>query len=279
MKSSFISAINKFDLFRVASNGSDITVYWLMATNEENSHTLNYRMHRHTFFEIHFVLRGNIVYGFNDHEMDVRANSFTVIPPDTYHKVLSHSDEFCKITLACDLRSDIKDSVASLRRSIYPVDDSILNVLKAVNEYSVALNTYTEEIVKTRLTELIYLIAAKNTQPRLKGENTDYRVFKAKKYIEDNPDILLTVSEVAAYCNLSSKQLGRLFERYEDKSVLDYIHDVKLSIATALVRDTSEPFEAIAHKLGFSDESYFYKFFYRKTGMTPGEMRKLSANK
>jgi AraC-like DNA-binding protein len=133
-----------------------------------------------------------------------------------------------------------------------------------------------ELLIKNRLCEIIYTVAetaAVKIPPSTAAYDT--RIIKAKKYIEDNPHIFLTCDEVARYCNLSAKQLGRLFLQYENVSLLAFIHGQKIEDAKKLIRETDELFETISEKLGFSSVNYFGKFFTKHTGITPGDFRKI----
>jgi AraC-like DNA-binding protein len=77
---------------------------------------------------------------------------------------------------------------------------------------------------------------------------------------------------------LSPKQLGRLFEKYEGKTVLEFIHEQKINSAKQLLLESDELQETISKKLGFSSVHYFNKFFISHTGMTPSKYRKMASS-
>ena len=53
----------------------------------------------------------------------------------------------------------------------------------------------------------------------------DDRFLLAKQYIEDNICSRIFVSELAAYCYISEKQLGRIFERESGLTVMEYVRE------------------------------------------------------
>ena len=105
-------------------------------------------------------------------------------------------------------------------------------------------------------------------------ERYDSRVFRAKKYIDDNPHIFFGCEEVAAFCRISSKQLGRLFRKSEGIGLLEYIHAKKIEFAKQLLSDKTLSERSIAQMLGFSGAEYFSRFFARLEGRLPSEYRK-----
>ena len=130
-------------------------------------------------------------------------------------------------------------------------------------------------MIKNRLCEIIYTVAESSAvRNAVPTSPYDTRMIKAKKYIEDNPQIFMTCEEVASYCNLSVKQLGRLFLQYENVSLLAFIHGQKIEEAKRMIKESDELFESISEKLGFSSVNYFGKFFTKHTGVTPGDYRR-----
>ena len=131
-------------------------------------------------------------------------------------------------------------------------------------------------LVQLAICSVLYRIIGRTGMDYI--ENTteamrDDRVLSAKKYIEDNPDIFFTCAEVASYCQLSTKQLGRLFNKYEGMGLLEYIHNTKIKQAKELLLHTDDSQTNIAKKLGFLDTQYFGKFFQREVGKTPAVFR------
>lgn len=103
---------------------------------------------------------------------------------------------------------------------------------------------------------------------------SDYRIYMAKQYIADNIDLSPNVDDVASYCYLSSKQLTRLFHKYENTTPAAYIRKLKTArIESLLASDMS--LKSISEKLNFSDEFHFNSFFKTNSGMSPGEFRKM----
>ena len=98
-KNRFQDAINKLNFPRLENLPPPDTLYWVLVASGSNRGTQNYNYHSHTFFEVHFILEGEQVYGFQDCERTLQEGDYLIIPPLIRHSVLSNSGDFLKVTL------------------------------------------------------------------------------------------------------------------------------------------------------------------------------------
>ncbi len=266
--------INSLNFSNLGNDGAPFNVCWLAAQYFRNSDTLTYRFHRHNFFEIHFTVKGHLTYGFNDETLTVHENDFLIIPPKSEHRVLKHSVNFEKLTLAVDCRDkDIYKTLSSLGNTVKPMLENAQNTLKSVLSFGYKKPNFHTEAIYYLLCALVFELLECAKPLRQRVEIYDNRVAQAKKFIDDNFDVLFTCEEVAGYCHISVKQLGRLFKKYENASLLDYIHSQKILASKRLLKDKGLSIKEVSQKLGFTDSNYFSKFFLRQTGMTPNKFR------
>ena len=97
----------------------------------------------------------------------------------------------------------------------------------------------------------------------------------AKQYIDDNIEAGLSVADVSAYCYLSTKQLTRLFNKFENISPGEYIISRRIKLIENLLADHSLSLKQISTRMHFDNEYYFNTFFKKHSGMPPGEYRKM----
>lgn len=269
--------INKICLDPLIDNSEDIRILWIVGTSVENRDTMKFKKHVHTFFEVHIVTEGEVAYGIGDSTVHLMCGDLLIIKPRLPHRVISHSDGFMKVSVAFTAR-DSADAFCGMTEGgfmHFPITDSMSKNLAFLAEYGDTFGAYSDDILKSRLKETVYMIADSMTRERKRSaSDCDARVFRAKKHVEDNPQVFFSCDEIAAYCRLSTKQISRLFEKYEGKTLFSYIHDNKIDLAKELLNLTNETQEAIAERLGFGSVHYFNKFFLRHTGITPGDYRK-----
>jgi AraC-like DNA-binding protein len=89
-------------------------------------------------------------------------------------------------------------------------------------------------------------------------------------------DINLNNSSIADRLNISPSYLSKLFKNQKNISLLDYLYQVRLSIAKKLLRETNLTVEEIASKTGFISNSALTKTFKKYEGITPGSYRRLN---
>ena len=105
-------------------------------------------------------------------------------------------------------------------------------------------------------------------------ETEDHRLSIAKQYIEDNIERSISLSELAAYCYLSEKQLTRIFRQGEGVSAAEYVRQRRCRKIEELLAGSDLTLCAISEQMGFSSEYYFNAFYKKYAGMTPGAYRK-----
>jgi AraC family transcriptional regulator len=81
-----------------------------------------------------------------------------------------------------------------------------------------------------------------------------------------------TLSELAALCKLSVRQLTRGFRASRSCSIGEYVVSSRIARAKGLLAGEASV-NSIAYSLGFTSSSAFCFAFRRATGMTPGEFR------
>lgn len=81
------------------------------------------------------------------------------------------------------------------------------------------------------------------------------------------------VSEYAALLHVTPNYLNKAVKSSTHRTAIDWIEIARLNSAKLLLRDRSLSIAEIAEKTGLVDQSYFSRFFKKKTGLTPSEYR------
>ena len=95
----------------------------------------------------------------------------------------------------------------------------------------------------------------------------------AFQFISENNISEVTVARLARACQLSPSGFRSLFKAHTGVSPIDYILDLKLKKAKILLAEKSLSVAEVAHMLGFTDLSYFSKFYKQHTGKLPSKDR------
>ena len=81
----------------------------------------------------------------------------------------------------------------------------------------------------------------------------------------------LCLQYIASLLKLSPVVLGKVFKENTMMTVAEYITDVRLNTAVELLEISKDSVQHIMVSVGIENESYFYKLFKKKFGVTPKE--------
>jgi len=96
---------------------------------------------------------------------------------------------------------------------------------------------------------------------------------KALEYVDNHYAENLSVELLAKECFISSSHLSHLFRSSLNTSVKQYINDLRIERAKALLLDSKVRLYEVGSRVGIADASYFSKLFRKATGATPSEYR------
>lgn len=92
-------------------------------------------------------------------------------------------------------------------------------------------------------------------------------------YIQQNLHIPLTLPSLARRMNLSSNYYAALFKNAVGLSVTEYIANLRLDLACDLLFESELTIQEISVRCGFTDVTYFSRFFKNHTGLPPQKWR------
>jgi AraC-like DNA-binding protein len=140
---------------------------------------------------------------------------------------------------------------------------------------------FSEVLEKACLAEILYrylrLAGRRDAAGRNREEWSDplrERLEETRLWMRDNLATRITVADAAARAKLSEAYYHKRFTRAFAVTPAEYLASVRLERARELLAATDMPIRAIAIESGFENESYFYRFFLKKTGQTPGAFRR-----
>ena len=96
---------------------------------------------------------------------------------------------------------------------------------------------------------------------------------KFQELINEKFRELHEVADYASLLNLSAGHLSETVKLQSGRPAIKHIHDRLVLEARRLLFHSDDSLKEIAFELGFSDASYFNRFFKRETQVTPAEFR------
>ena len=106
---------------------------------------------------------------------------------------------------------------------------------------------------------------------RIKDKNIEIQI---NDYIAKNISLKITVNSLCTYLQCSRMEIYRIFSRYFNCTVNDYIKSFRIKTACNMLLETKLSISDIADKVGISDYNYFSKIFKHSVGLSPTAYRK-----
>lgn len=170
------------------------------------------------------------------------------------------TDSHNNICSICSHTDKLKwsNAINSLERSIYSyLKVSVLIEEKEINSLIEASKVY-KEIISIFEKKLKYKPV----------------VMLFMKYIESNYYVNeLSLETAAEKLNVSSSYLSKLLKQETGLSFIEYLTNIRIKKALALMEDPSVKLYEVAELVGYSNQHYFSKAFKKVIGFPPGEYK------
>lgn len=107
-----------------------------------------------------------------------------------------------------------------------------------------------------------------------KNKNVSPLVIKAVKFLEENIEDNLPISELANHCNISEVYLRKEFKKFFNKSPVQYRNELRLKKSKTYLEYGDISVQEISDTLGYATVSHFIKEFKTYYGFSPLKYRK-----
>ena len=112
-----------------------------------------------------------------------------------------------------------------------------------------------------------------------KNTHHDEQIIKIQEWLQKNYQRDVQLQELAKRFDISVRSFNRRFRLAAGKTPLQYLQEVRLEQAKALLKLSNLSIAEIAFAVGYQDTSYFSSLFKRINTITPNEYRHLVRNK
>ena len=105
-------------------------------------------------------------------------------------------------------------------------------------------------------------------------ENCAYVIQDIEKYIEENLDKKLSLTDIAESIHMNTSYISRMFKEKAGENLFDYINKRKIEKAKQLINNNELRMYEIALNVGMEDTAYFSRVFKKYEGISPSEYQK-----
>lgn len=128
--------------------------------------------------------------------------------------------------------------------------------------------------LRSRFSMLLLLLAQSWTPQYIRH---DLRLADTAEYMEQHFNEKLTLELLARRSGMSRNQFLRKFHQEFDTSPIQYLLELRMRHACALLEESDLTIDQIAAATGFCDSNYFLKLYKRKFGISAGKTRRKNA--
>ncbi len=154
--------------------------------------------------------------------------------------------------------------------SINAVRDVMLHLVERLFDASIAdevARHFTHELKRSYESRLLDL-DQKNT-------HHDELIIKVQEWMQKHFHRQIDIHAMAQTFNINQRSLNRRFRLAAGKTPKQYLQELRISQAQALLKHSNLSIAEAADAVGYQDVSYFTELFRRLNNVTPGEYRRL----
>jgi AraC family L-rhamnose operon regulatory protein RhaS len=258
--------------------------------------TWMHAIHKHTYFEIIFILKGTGIHNINGNTFDYSEGDVFLLGPEDYHDfAIQEVTEFCFIRFNESIHkhpAGDKDTpwqpiiktlltTSSQSRGTIVADKQekqklhyLLTVLE--DEYKREESTYFAIIRDSLLRSMLMILARNLFSQTPASPQTNDSVEAILMYIRQHiyQPRKLNIDHLADVFHYAPTYISLLFKKQTGESLKQYIIKHKLKLIEARLLYSPLTLAQIADEFGYTDESHLCKQFRKYTGSTPSAFRK-----
>ena len=105
--------------------------------------------------------------------------------------------------------------------------------------------------------------------------HADSVVRSCERWLETRFREHAVVQGVVDYAGIPERTLKRRFKAATGTTLIDYVQNLRVEEAKRLLEDGTTAVDEISAQVGYEDASFFSRLFKRRTGLSPGQYRRL----
>ena len=258
-----------------------------MDIRHENQH-----VHVHAFAELYISLDGYAINSINGYEFQTLPMDVYVLTEDMRHgQPVTHNYRFCIFKFNFDVLKEQLGALSqeSVFQTLFVTEPALrrngllktgLQIDMLTAEYAVKTAQLLERTFDPTLRDTLFFslvsVICKNARSRVISDDTSNyeQIFATASYMETHYAEPIDLEILAEQANYSVRHYTRLFRLCYNVSPMDYLNQIRLKRAAALLHNPQLSLSRVSELCGFSSSSLFSKVFHKYFGHTPSAYRK-----
>ena len=262
---------------------------------KRDSYLQNVQLHHHDFYEIYFLVSGDVTYTIENKLYHVAPGDVLLISPNELHQVhiVPEMDAYERYVLW--VKPEMVEKLSTEKTDLFrnlgltasdhenqlrldPGDQRQIHMLMQMLYEETQIESYGAELMQnsllTQLLVTVNRLADQKKNYEADSIQTNKYVSQAIEYINSHYAEPISLEQLANLFYVSKSHLSHEFQHLVGTSVYRYIQKKRLLIACQLLAQGKKP-NAVYVSCGFNDYTGFYRAFKTEYGLSPREYSRL----
>lgn len=239
-----------------------------------NHYFYKYPSHRHDFYEMEYVLDGEINYLLNGKTITLKKGELVFVTPSSVHEYDGTEDApISTITVHFNVEAvRTFPELFLLEDGKISVAENLDTAFRLLNEECSNKDRFSELALKNAFERVLILFLRSARPLETKAPSND--IFTVFSYINKNFSEDISLATLGNLCGYSTSYLCRLFKQETGLTPIQYLNKIRLESACRLLSSTDLSVVEICVECGFGCVRNFNREFKKTYSLTPIEYRK-----
>lgn len=261
------------------------------AINEKRSSVFTDYWHYHPEIEITYIVKGKGLAFIGNKVVEFKAGQAFLLGPYLPHNFVATDEDEIVMDRECWGLQFTKEWLNSFKESaaLGPLYNAMsfgldLGKLSKSEQYDFAnivgtnslrsMGSFFNLMASISEREKLKTISTTSAYSNVMSQKISQRMERVSKYIQDNYQRSITLSEIADIGSMTEQSFSRWFRQTSGLTFIDYLMQLRTTVASHLLINTNKPMSEVAEESGFNSSSAFNRSFLKIKGCSPREFRK-----
>lgn len=241
--------------------------------SQEEQHLGRKDVHCHNYFEVNYLLEGNIEIVADERAKIINAYDVVIYGPQCKHgsQVRKPLD-----SIVVWFEADYDVQLSPCFAAIPDTTGSMRWLFEQVYQEYAGIRNRDDQILSQLLATIV--LYTKRLSHNVQTNSMQDLLRTATKYIESNYYMPLNIPQMAEMINVSKSYFHKIFRAHTGLTPLQYLNNTRISNAKVMLEFSTLSVQEISDVVGFEDTRYFSRLFKQLTDFAPREWRKQARN-
>lgn len=226
----------------------------------------------HTELELIFFYKGKGRVFLDNQKYEISSPCFCVVNPNTVHLVESDDGiNFMFLIIQNNFTKNCGLDYSNIVFSPLFCDSFLAYLFRQLYSELTSNSEYFGTMSRSVVLHILVHLARTHTQESI--QKVKDGIIPIIAYIKQNYTLPLTIKDIAQHFGYSESYVSHKFKETTKVSIVQYINQLRCSLAESLLRETELPISDIMYQCGFNNASYFTKTFEKHMKIAPSKYR------